>query len=256
MPIYEKNSIKISFEEVGIGAPMLVLPGGGLNAAISSLTTGRPYSPMAPFNPMVEFKDDYRCIAMDMRNSNHGESSGPVDIERNWDSYTDDQLNLMDHLGIDKFMVLGFCVAGPLIWNLLRRAPDRVIAAVVSQPSGYNPDAPTIFYDNNMKAWGPELCERRPDLDMDHIEAFLRKMYLDRGDFVFTADREFVRNCQTPVLVMPDDIPAHPFATAMESAELAPNAQISLYPWKIPESRIPIAVRHVRAFLKANAPAA
>ena len=25
----------------------------------------------------------------------------------------------MDHLGIDKFMVMGFCIGGPFIWNLL-----------------------------------------------------------------------------------------------------------------------------------------
>jgi hypothetical protein len=89
---------------------------------------------------------------------------------------------------------------------------------------------------------------------MDDVEAFLAKTYLNRGDFVFTADREFVRGCQTPVLVMPDDIPAHPFAMAMETAELAPNSQVSLFPWKEPASHVPIAVRHVRSFLKAHTP--
>ena len=43
----------------------------------------------------------------------------------------------MDHLGIDKFMVMGFCIGGPFIWNLLKRAPDRVVAAVLAQPSGF-----------------------------------------------------------------------------------------------------------------------
>jgi len=28
--------------------------------------------------------------------------------------------------------------------------------------------------------------------------------------------RDFVRNCRTPVLIMPDDIPAHPYVVAME----------------------------------------
>jgi len=130
---------------------------------------------------------------------------------------------------------------------------DRVVAAVLAQPSGFNPEAPRIYYENNMKNWGPALCARG-DISMDDVEAFLTETYLNRGDFVFTADREFVRSCQTPVLVMPDDIPAHPFAMAMETAELAPNSQVSLFPWKEPESHIPIAVRHVRSFLKAHAP--
>jgi dienelactone hydrolase len=46
----------------------------------------------------------------------------------------------MDHLGIRQFMVLGFCIGGPFIWNVLKRAGDRVVAAVPVQPSGYRPD--------------------------------------------------------------------------------------------------------------------
>jgi len=90
---------------------------------------------------------------------------------------------------------------------------------------------------------------------MAMVEAFLTNMYRTRADFVFTVTREFVRNCQTPILVLPDDIPAHPYAVAMESAMLAANAQVSLYPWKEPIERVPLAVRHIRTFLKANAPA-
>ena len=63
----------------------------------------------------------------------------------------------MDHLGIDKFMVLGFCIGGPFIWNLLKRAPDRIVAAVLAQPSGSRPELRDLFYDNNMKGWGPAL---------------------------------------------------------------------------------------------------
>jgi hypothetical protein len=52
---------------------------------------------------------------------------------------------------------------------------------------------------------------------------------------------------------LPDDIPAHPYAAAMESALLSPNAQVSIYPWKENEQKIQIAVRHVRMFLEATA---
>jgi hypothetical protein len=41
----------------------------------------------------------------------------------------------------------------------------------------------------------------------------------------------------------------------MESVHLAPNAQVSLYPWKASKEQIPLAVRHIRTFLKANRPA-
>jgi pimeloyl-ACP methyl ester carboxylesterase len=248
MPFYEKGDVRIYYEDTGSGYPLLIIPGGGLNATIAYVTGG------APFNAIGEFKDEYRCIAADLRNANGGQSSGPLEIDRPWDSYTDDQLGLMDHLGIREFMVLGYCIGGPFIWNLLRRAPRRVVAAVLAQPSGFRPEQPDLFFQNNIKGWGPALCERRHDISMADVEAFLKRMYGANPDFVFTVTRDFVRECRTPILVLPDDVPAHPYAVAMESARLAPNSQASLYPWKEPKELVPLAVRHVRSFLKANRP--
>jgi pimeloyl-ACP methyl ester carboxylesterase len=209
----------------------------------------------SPFNPIEEFKGEFRCIFADLRNANEGESSGPLEIDRPWDSHTDDHLALMDHLGVNRFMVLGFCIGGPFIWNLLRRAPDRVVAAVPAQPVGFRPEAPTVLYDGSMRGWGPELVKRRPQITMEMVERYLTRMYRTNADFVFTATRDFVRNCQAPVLILPDDVPAHPLAVAMECAMLAPKAEVSIYPWKEPKERIPLAVRQVRSFLKAHRPA-
>jgi len=249
MPVYERGAVRIHYAEAGSGFPLLVIPGGGLNATMAYLSGG------APFDPMHVLKDRYRCIALDLRNANGGGSSGPLEVDRPWDAHTDDQLGLMDHLGIRQFMVLGFCIGGPFIWNLLKRAPDRVVAAVLAQPSGHRPELPDQFYANNIANWGPALCARRPDITMPMVEAFLSRMYRANPDFVFTATRDFVRGCQTPVLVLPDDVPPHPFAVAMESAMLAPNSEVSLYPWKEPKERVPLAVRHVRSFLRAHQPA-
>jgi pimeloyl-ACP methyl ester carboxylesterase len=249
MPFYEKGDVRIHYEEAGSGFPLLLIPGGGLNATMGFFSTS------SPFNPFTDFRDTYRCITMDLRNANGGQSSGPLEPDRPWDAYADDHLGLMDHLGIDRFLVMGFCIGGPFIWNLLRRTPERIVAAVLAQPSGARPERPDLFYNNNMAGWGPALCARRPDVTMTIVDAFLSKMYLSNPDFVFTVTRDFVSSCQTPILVLPDDIPAHPYAVAMESARLAPNAQVSLYPWKEPTALIPLAVRHVRTFFRANQPA-
>jgi pimeloyl-ACP methyl ester carboxylesterase len=101
---YEKGPVRIHFQEAGSGFPLLLIAGGGLNSAISNFTRN------SPFNPIEEFRDEYPCIAADLRNANSGQSIGPLEIDRPWDAYTDDQLGLMDHLGIDKSMVLGFCI--------------------------------------------------------------------------------------------------------------------------------------------------
>jgi pimeloyl-ACP methyl ester carboxylesterase len=246
---YERGPVRIHYEEHGRGFPLMLIAGGGLNSTIEGLKTG------SPFNPIDEFKGEYRCIAADLRNANAGQSSGPLEIDRPWDAYTDDHIGLMDHLRIDKFMVLGFCIGGPFIWNLLERAPNRVVAAVLAQPSGSRPEARDLFYENNIKGWGPELVKRRPDVSMDTVDKFLTRMYRTNADFVFTVSRDFVRKCQTPVLILPDDIPAHPYAVAMEAAMLAPKAEVSMFPWKEPKERIPLAVRQIRSFLRAHRPA-
>ena len=244
---YERGPVRIAYQEAGSGFPLLLIAGGVLESTMAGL-------PTSPFNPIEEFKGEYRCIFADLRNANRGQSSGPLEIDRPWDSYTDDHLGLMDHLGIDKFMVLGFCIGGPFIWNLLKRAPNRVVAAVPAQPVGFRPEMPTLLYDGGMTAWGPTLVKRWPEITMDTVQKFLTKMFITDGDFVFTVSRDFVKNCQTPVLIMPDDIPAHPYAVAWETAMLAPKAEVSMYPWKEPKDRIPLAVRQVRSFLKAHRP--
>src|SRR6201984_2812176 len=247
MSFYQKGPVRIHFEEAGSGFPLLLIAGGGLNSTISGLKN--------PFDAIGEFKGEYRCIAADLRNAKAGQSSGPLEIDRPWDAYTDDHLGVMDHLGIQKFMVMGFCIGGPFIWNLLRRAPDRVVAGVLAQPSGSRPEMRDLFYETNMKGWGPEFVKRRPNVTMEKVDKFLTKMYRTNPDFVFTVTRDFVRNCQTPVLILPDDIPAHPYAVAMEAAMLAPKAEVSMFPWKEPKERIPLAVRQIHSFLRAHRPA-
>jgi pimeloyl-ACP methyl ester carboxylesterase len=245
---YERGSVRIHFEEAGSGFPLLLIPGGGLNSTISFFTGN------SPFNAIDEFKGEYRCIVADLRNAPSGQSTGPVEVDRPWDSYTDDQLGLMDHLGIEKFMVMGFCIGGPFIWNLLKRAPGRVVAGVLAQPSGSRPEMRDLPYDTNMKGWGLDLVKSRPEITKQTIDKFLTRMYHTNPDFVFTVTRDFVRHCQTPVLILPDDIPSHPYAVAMETAMLAPNAEVSIFPWKEPKERIPLAVRQIRSFLRAHRP--
>ena len=60
-----------------LGLPVDDYPGGGLNSTVAGLATH-------PFNPLEEFKDEYRCIAADLRNANGGQSTGPLEIDRPW----------------------------------------------------------------------------------------------------------------------------------------------------------------------------
>ena len=248
MPFYERGSVRIYYEDVGSGFPLMIIPGGGLNSSIASLDTS------VPFNPLERYKNDFRCISADLRNADLGQSRGPLEIDRPWDAYSDDQLGLMDHLGIREFLVMGFCIGGPMIHNLLKLAKDRVVAAAMMQPSGFSPEYPNIFYENNTERWAPQLCEKRSDVTMAQVHDFLTNMYTDRADFVFTVSRDFVRSLQTPLLIAPDNVPAHPYEAAMEVAEIAPNSETTIFPWKDSEENIDTVVDHARRFLKSHQP--
>lgn len=248
MPFYERGSVRIYYEDVGSGFPLMIIPGGGLNSSIASLDTS------VPFNPMERYKNDFRCISADLRNADLGQSGGPLEIDRPWDAYSDDQLGLMDHLGIREFLVMGFCIGGPMIHNLLKLAEDRVVAAAMMQPSGFSPEYPNIFYENNTERWAPQLCEKRSDVTMAQVHDFLTNMYTDRADFVFTVSRDFVRSLQTPLLIAPDNVPAHPYEAAMEVAEIAPNSETTIFPWKDSQENIDRVVDHARRFLKLHEP--
>ena len=117
MSFYEKGPVRIHYRGGRLRLPVVAHRRRGIE-----LDDRRPDA--NPFNPIEEFKGEYRCIASDLRNANAGQSSGPLEIDRPWDAYTDDHLGLMDHLGIDKFMVMGFCIGGPFIWNLLRAGAE------------------------------------------------------------------------------------------------------------------------------------
>jgi pimeloyl-ACP methyl ester carboxylesterase len=246
--VYQRGHVRIHYDETGSGFPLLLISGGGLNGStIAGIRGGNP------FNTIEAFRGEFRCIYADLRNS-AGQSTGPLEVERPWDSYTDDHIGLMDHLGVDKFMVLGFCIAGPFIWNLIKRAPNRVVAAVPAQPVGFRPELPTALYDSQKSGWAAALVKRRTDVTDAMADQFLTRMFRTNPDFVFTVTRDFVKSCQTPVLVLPDDTAGHSLTVAIESAMLAPKGQLSMYPWKDTPEKIPLAVRHVRSFLLSYRP--
>ena len=160
----------------------------------------------------------------------------------------------MDHLGIREFMVLGCCIGGPFVLKLMERAPRRVIAGVLCQPVGHRPEDPDVMHRSGHDVWAPELIAKRPEISMAQVDAYLHDLYRVYPDFVYSVTREFVRGCQTPMLVMPDDVPAHPYAVAMEVAELAPKAEMTIYPWKDTPDLKEKAAGHVREFLRARQP--
>jgi pimeloyl-ACP methyl ester carboxylesterase len=241
---YDRGNVRIRYQEAGTGFPILVTPGGGLNSRIINWQN-------AVINAMAEFSNGFHCITMDQRNATDGESTGPVPVDNPWDAFADDQLGLMDHLGIRQFAFFGNCIGGSFALKLMERAPDRVVAAILSQPIGHRPENPDVMYNSGLD-WAKELRARRPEVTMDTIGMYLHNLYRARPDFVYSVSRDFVRNCPTPMLVLPDDTPAHAYQVAIDIASLAPNADISVYPWNKPPELKARTINRARNFLKAH----
>jgi pimeloyl-ACP methyl ester carboxylesterase len=160
----------------------------------------------------------------------------------------------MDHLGIREFFYMGYCIGGCFAGKLLQRAPERVVAAVFCQTVGHRPEDPDVMYRHGHENWAPEFRARRPEVTMDAIEKYFHNLYRVRPDFLYSVSRDFIKNCRTPMLVLPDDTPAHPLQTSIDVASLAPNAEITVFPWREPPDLKERTISRVRTFLRAHQP--
>ena len=201
----------------------------------------------APFDPRRALGDRFRVIAMDQRNA--GASTAPIAADHGWQTYTDDHVALLDHLGIERVAVLGMCIGGPFSLGLMARVPERVLAAVLLQPIGLdgNRDAFLAMFDD----WAKALRPQRSDVPADAWAGLCGNLF--GGDFVFSVSRDFVRSCRTPMLIARGDDRYHPASVSEEVAALAPDAEL-ISDWKAPPAR-DAAVERIRSFLDRRAQA-
>lgn len=241
MPFYQRGEASIYYEESGAGFPLLLIAPGGMNSAIA-------FWARMPFNPIETLQDKFRVIAMDQRNC--GQSSGPLDRDDPWGTYVDDQLGLLDHLGIDRYMALGSCIGCSYMLKQLERQPGRMQAGVLMQPIGLVESNREVFRDRIWKPWGEDLVSKRSDLTVDGMLAFGSRMW--GGDFVFSVPHDFLTTIDTPLLVLPGYDQAHPTEVGLEVARLLPRSEV-LEDWKASPDVVPHTVEVIRAFLTKHA---
>lgn len=241
MAVFTSERTTINFEERGAGFPVLLLAPGGMRSGIDMWRN-------AAVDPWESYSDEFRLIAMDQRNA--GRSEGPLDPADPWGMYAADQLGLLDHLGIDRFMVMGCCIGCSFILELIERAPQRVVAAVLEQPIGVYDSNRELFAELR-RSWAAELLGKRTDLEPGIVEQFLQAMWKD--DFVVSVSRDVIRSCPVPMLVLPGIDDYHPTAAGREVAALAPTARV-VEPWKDTAEHVAAATGEVRRFLRDAVP--
>jgi pimeloyl-ACP methyl ester carboxylesterase len=240
MPIFTRGDTKLYYEEHGKGFPLLLIAPGGMRSAVS-------FWEKTPWNVITQLAPHYRVIAMDQRNA--GNSSAPVRATDSWPVYTEDQLALMDHLGVQRFHTAGMCIGGSYCLGLIQAAPQRVASAVLFQPIGLSSTNRPAFFEM-FDGWAKELQASHPEAGAKTWEAFKQNMY--SGDFLFNVSRDFVARCSTPLLVLLGNDQYHPEETSRDIVSLAPNATL-IERWKEPEHQA-AAKAGVERFLAQHTP--
>jgi len=240
VPYFEQADTSIHFEERGSGPPLLLIAPGGMKSTID-------FWKHAAIDPWASYAADFRLIAMDQRNA--GQSRGPLETADPWGAYARDQLGLMDHLGVDRFLVMGCCIGGSYILKLVEQAPERIAGAVLEQPIGVV-DANRELFGRMQSAWAEEVTATRDDVDRAQVDRFLAAMWAD--EFVVSVAPEVVSSCPVPLLVLPGIDDYHPTETGRRIAAMAPHAEV-LEPWKDTEEHVAEAVAAVRLWLLRHA---
>ena len=213
MSSFERPGVTLHYEEHGSGFPILLIAPGGMRSAI-------PAWDKAPWNPVEHLADRYRVVAMDQRNA--GASVGEVHGTDGWSTYTADQLALLDHLGIDEFAVLGMCIGGSFIANLLATAPERVRAAVTLQPIGR--EGNQHRFEEMFDGWRDELADH-PEASDEDWASFRANMY-GGGGMLFSVPDEALARFTTPWLVLMGGDEFHPESVSRRLADLAPGSEL------------------------------
>jgi len=233
MPVLKRDDGEIHYELRGVGFPVLCLAAGAMRSA-ANFWPPRPdrIFPWADWPKALE--PHYQAVVMDQRNA--GGSRATIEADHGWHTFAADQIALMDHLGHDRFHVIGVCIGGSFAYRLCDEVPDRVVAQVLPQPIGFDPDHADHFPEM-FGGWAEEILAARPDLDRANVEAFgrnLRAADTPTGDFIYSVTRDAVRKCKVPTLIMPGSDPAHPRATADELRSLMPECEW-LENWECPD---------------------
>jgi hypothetical protein len=102
--------------------------------------------------------------------------------------------------------------------------------------------------------WLADFRARRPEVSMDTVEKYFHSLWRAQPDFLYSVPRDVIKNCRTPILVLPDDTPSHPLQTSIDVATPAPNAEINVFPWREPPELKTRTIDRVCRFLKAHVP--
>ena len=134
MPHTENGAVRIHYEEVGSGEPLLLVMGFGLS--------GDAWAPLLPL------LSGYRVIYYDNRGT--GTSQGPMD-DLTMQTFAEDAIAVLDAAGVDRAHVHAQSMGGMIAQQLVLDHPERVhtlaLGCTTPSPIRFFPDDPQAVLD-------------------------------------------------------------------------------------------------------------
>lgn len=219
---------KIFYETKGKGIPVFLLAPGGMRSSLAKFMT-HPYN---PWNALPE--SQFLLIGMDQRFANR--STGIPASGDGWHTFMEDQLALLDHLGIDKCHMLGSCIGPSYIFQLLKYHPSRFGRCVMLQPIGlteHTTEPGHVWQGLNKNAtwqwvgdWAKEMVETGTCTDMALMKSLHDRMFGEPRDFVFSITRQEAVQIQHELLVFMGRDIFHPAEAARIISRICPKAEL------------------------------
>jgi pimeloyl-ACP methyl ester carboxylesterase len=104
------DGAQVYYHAVGEGDPLV-------------LVHGYPLSGDLFWYQRQALSDTYRVITVDLRG--YGRSEGASEAPAGIETYATDVLAVMDHLGIERAIIGGMSMGGPIVFSMYQQAPER-----------------------------------------------------------------------------------------------------------------------------------
>jgi pimeloyl-ACP methyl ester carboxylesterase len=168
MPHIENEGIRIVYDVIGDGPPLVLLHGATLDGSVWSRA-----------GYVDDLKTDYRLVIVDLRG--HGRSDKPYDPESyRMDAMASDIVAVADAEGADRFGIWGWSQGTIVAWAITRLATERVAAFI-----GTGDPTPRPWSVEEWAGFDRALLE---PLRVDGMAGFLRSVEHNESDLIEMRD--------------------------------------------------------------------
>lgn len=233
-----EDGARLFYQREGEGRPMLLLHGYPLSGALF----GRVRGPLA---------EDFEVVTLDHRG--YGLSEAPA-IPDSIETYAEDALALMDHLGLESAVIGGMSMGGPIALAMYDKAPERFDGLILIDTTAADAPPPekglwrgveevlrSAGKEPVIEALLPDILTGETRLTQPAVSAYLSEMMrgasLDAfiGGAVALAERPdrtgLLPQIDTPTLVLvglADSL--YPLQVSRAMVEALPQATLAIVP--------------------------